>query len=308
MAKRLRTAAADTTVVQKPSDGVPPTSTVGVVQSSSISSTLPSTPTSISSAAPSSTVTQTDSVTSTLPSTLVSVSPSSSSSHKNGSISTSPSSPIVGGGDQISVGEVVGASIGTFFAGILLTLIAVLFFFMHRKKKSRTGGAATKRRSSRGSGAYQENDPSSKEMGTIVRQREVGTDVKLERILLEPVSSQDIKMQIMMINNEILQHVDNNYHLKAIDIAPAGIANLLVKAGYESSTGLAVDQIGLLLQDVKYRRAALRHLIGWFILSNIALTTSPNTSLLPGYVTAVLQRMPPPEKVTGSKEGMQAST
>lgn len=141
-------------------------------------------------------------------------------------------------------------------------------------------------------------------MGTVVQQREVGTEVKLERILLEPVSPQDIKTHMMMINNEILQHVDNNYHLKAIDVAPAAIANLLTKAGYESSTGLAVDQVGLLLQDMKYRRAAIRHLIGWFILSNVALTANPNTSLLPSYITAFLGQMPPPERVTGSKDGV----
>jgi hypothetical protein len=133
-------------------------------------------------------------------------------------------------------------------------------------------------------------------------------EMKLDRALLEPVPSSDIGMDMNAIGSQILQHVDNNYHLKPVDKLPASFTEALIATHYSSFTGISIEQLGPLLLNVQTRRSAIRHLISYFIFSRIALTCDVDTSLLPSHIIAFLRQIPPPERTSGSREGMYLMT
>jgi hypothetical protein len=44
----------------------------------------------------------------------------------------------------------------------------------------------------------------------------VGSDLKFEQILLDPVYSSKIQTEMKMLGDQIVQHMENNYHMKPI--------------------------------------------------------------------------------------------
>jgi len=173
---------------------------------------------------------------------------------------------------------------------------------MLRKKKRRSYESTGRHR------RYRDSEPEGydtpmKGMASTVQPVGAGNDINLNRILLEPVSSSDIKTDLLAIGSQIVQHVDNNYHLKPVDSLPAAFADTLKQEGYSAFTGVPIEQLGNLLRNPQTRRAAIRHLISYFIFSKIAFTGNIENSLLPGHIIAFLKHMPPPERTSGSREG-----
>jgi hypothetical protein len=200
---------------------------------------------------------------------------------------------------------VAGIGIGTFFAGVLLALVCL--FAMLRRRKRRSHDPAGRRRPYRDSDYSQENDTPMKQMASTVQPLGAGNNININRVLLEPVSSSDIKRDMLAMGSQILQHVDNNYHLKPVDSLPASFTESLTQERYSDFTGISIEQLGKLLRNVQTRRAAIRHLISYFIFSGIALTSDVETSLLPSHIIAFLRQMPPPERTSGSREGKRIS-
>jgi hypothetical protein len=147
-----------------------------------------------------------------------------------------------------------------------------------------------------------------KQMTSSVQPVGAGNDTNLNRILLEPVSTSDIKTEMLAIGSQILQHVDNNYHLKPVDSLPATFTEILTQDRYSAFSGISIEELGNLLRNVKTRRAAIRHLISYFIFSKITFTGNIETSLLPSHIIAFLKKMPPPERTSGSREGKLKSS
>jgi hypothetical protein len=147
-----------------------------------------------------------------------------------------------------------------------------------------------------------------KQMTSTVQPLGSGNDININRVLLEPVSSGDIKSEMLAIGSQIVQHVDNNYHLKPVDSLPASFTENLIQECYSAFTGISIEQLGKLLRNVQTRHAAIRHLISYFIFSRIALTSDFENSLLPGHIIAFLRRIPPPERTSGSREGNRISS
>ena len=147
-----------------------------------------------------------------------------------------------------------------------------------------------------------------KQMTSTVKPLAAGNDISLNRVLLEPVPSNDIKTDMLAIGSQIVQHVDNNYHLKPVDSLPPSFTESLTRERYSAFTGISIEQLGKLLRNVQTRRAAIRHLISYFIFSRIALTSDVENSLLPGYIIAFLRQIPPPERISGSREGKHISS
>ncbi len=218
-------------------------------------------------------------------------------------LASTNNSSVTAPGSGISPGAAAGIGIGTFIAGVVLTFLGFCLFLMLKKKNPRNGRSRHRHHSSRGVAYYHDNETPMKDMATSVTQQEVGNDMKIERILLEPVSGSDIKTDMMTIGDQIRQHVDNNYHLQPVNHTSAKLSETLAPYRYESSTGINHEHLSSLLRDVRTRHAAIRHLISWIIFSRIALTSDTDTSLLPPYITAFLRKIPQPEKSPGSREG-----
>jgi len=237
----------------------------------------------------------------------LSTSPQSTSSTSAPSSQPSSTQPVsfnsTSSNPEFSPGTVAGISIGTFFAGVLLALLCFCLFLMLRKKKHRSYDSAGRGRRYRDSEHSQEYGTQMKQMTSTVQPLGARNDISIDRILLEPVSSSDIKTDMLAIGSQIVQHVDNNYHLNTVDSLPANFTESLVREHYSALTGISIEQLGKLLRDVRTRRAAIRHLISYFIFSRIILTSDVESSLLPGHIIAFLRQMPPPERTSGSKEG-----
>jgi hypothetical protein len=174
---------------------------------------------------------------------------------------------------------------------------------MLRKKKRRSYDSAGPGRRYRDSEHSQDYGTPMKQMTSTVRPLGARNDININKVLLEPVSSSDIKTDMLAIGSQIVQHVDNNYHLKPVDSLPASFAESLAQERYSALTGVSIEQLGKLLRDVRTRGAAIRHLISYFIFSRITLTSDVESSLLPRHITAFLRQMSPPERISGSKEG-----
>jgi hypothetical protein len=172
-----------------------------------------------------------------------------------------------------------------------------------QRKKRRSHDSTSRQRPYRDSEYSQEYGTPMKQMTGSIQPVGAGNDLNLNRILLEPVSTSDIKTEMLAIGSQILQHVDNNYHLKPVDSLPATFTEILTQDRYSAFSSISIEQLGNLLRNVKTRRAAIRHLISYFIFSKIAFSSDIKTSLLPSHVIAFLKKMPPPERTSGSREG-----
>jgi hypothetical protein len=216
------------------------------------------------------------------------------------STSTTPSSSGTAS-SNLSPNDVAGIAVGTFIAGVLLALVGTCLFAMLRKRNRHSHG---RRGHYRNPGYSQEDNRPMKEMSSSVQPLNGERDIRLDKVLLEPISSSDIKTDMSAIGSQIVQHVDNNYHLKPVDGLPASFTETLTVMRYSNFTSISTEQLGRLLLNVQTRRGAIRHLISYFIFSRIALTCDVDTSLLPSHIITFLRQMPPPEKTSGSREGM----
>lgn len=201
----------------------------------------------------------------------------------------------------------------------------------HRPRHTpRSGEGGYIRRSQRddngGSGGYEDGNSNSKEMG-VVRQTSLAmqpqaTPMPLDRILLETTSAAELKMNLDMLASEIVQHVDNSYHLSPVP-GPRNVGPLLAQAGYASLSskstsgapaaagagtgvgGATAEEIARLLHDERSRRMVVRHLISWFVLGRIGLSAARDggVCLLPEYIAALAGKFPAVEKVPRSREG-----
>jgi hypothetical protein len=240
-----------------------------------------------------STVTQSSAMspsTQTTPTTVLSSAPANPSPNtpQNGATaatsSTSTSTPkptsqaAKSGGTGLSTGATAGIAIGCLAAGALLAGL-ILWFCWRRKKtpKSQYSGANTYAMASQEKGFSANTVPLAG----------VGhTAVGIGGGLPQPLEDKAITGDISKISNAIKNHVQSYYHTSRIS---PGLIDYDDLHAFGPTLPISVGTLTTLMGNAATREIALRFIIAWVVVSRLQPSKDPAKSLLPSEVAQCYQ-------------------
>lgn len=182
----------------------------------------------------------------------------------------------------VSSGAAAGIAIGCLIAGALIAGV-VVWSCLRRARRSRRGpvqdATALTFLPSKG------NEP-------LVKSAPV-TGVRplsevMDTALPQPLEDKAITSGISGISNAIKNHVQSFYHSSRVNPVLLDQADLHALG---SNLPISTGTVSTLLGDPDTRETALRFCIAWVVLSRMQLSSSPNTSFLPGEIVQCYENL-----------------
>ncbi|MCJ1354013.1 MAG: hypothetical protein MMC33_004000 [Icmadophila ericetorum] len=265
----------------------PPSSSVSVSTSSTLSDSVSATALSSISTIPSTVVQSSTSISSgggisTTPSSTAAPAPTSSITSQSPTASTNGTitTPLpVAKSTKYSAGSVAGAVVGSAIGAAIIAALLVWFFMRRKNRYSKNG--------------YDASDPhESQQLQTFEKSPVLVTAGAssaasiVETHLPQPETDGAIKSELSKIDSLIEQHVDNFYHTASVpgakSIQPASLPWL------ENNPDLSVGELKTLLANPKTRINALRYAISRTITSHCEANSPPGATFLPPALAMVV--------------------
>lgn len=197
--------------------------------------------------------------------------------------------------DEISSGltggVVAGAAIGCLIAGLILGFLAA---FLYRKKKQQERLAPI---------AYVSAEP--KEYKQEAMAVNPPQDVlQLNQFFALATPDKELSNELHSLGDLIQQHVENNYHLRAVHTSAKTLVPTLKGLGIvHKNEGLSAEDVAVLAIDPKTRYIALQHVIAHVLFRSIDFSSKSLLTMLPPPMAAFLHSIPPIENQGGNHEG-----